>query len=162
MSAVNATHHRMTATDGELRVRGLGWCYSHKAWCGAVDGRPPMETQTAPEPNRCVYIAGPMTNIPRHNFPAFDRARDAMAKWGWEVISPADLSRANGVHEDTYTDTPPIEDIRRFARQDIDAIFTCAAIYMLAGWEKSTGARAEHAVALWLGLRVFYQDSQFI
>jgi hypothetical protein len=34
------------------------------------------------------------------------------------------------------------------------------AIYMLRGWEQSKGARAEHAVAVWIGLEIIYQGGE--
>jgi hypothetical protein len=33
----------------------------------------------------------------------------------------------------------------------------CTAIYMMAGWESSSGAKAEHALAKALGLSIFYE-----
>ena len=41
--------------------------------------------------------------------------------------------------------------------RDIDAIFISNAVYMLRGWEKSAGARVEHALAVYLGLYLIYQ-----
>jgi hypothetical protein len=38
--------------------------------------------------------------------------------------------------------------------RDVDAIFQVATVFLLPGWEKSTGATAEVALAKWLGKKV--------
>lgn len=103
------------------------------------------------------YIAGPMTGIERFNFPAFDAARDALMDQGWHVISPADMDRRDGFDETACTgyESLTIEQRRRFARNDVGAILTVDAVFVLPGWDKSTGARNEVMVAGWLGVPVF-------
>lgn len=109
---------------------------------------------------RRVYIAGPMRGYPKFNFPAFDAARDLALNMGYDPISPADLDRENGIHEDTVI--PPeqeAERTREFVRRDIDALLSLRAengdaIALLPGWARSTGALAEFWVARWLGLKV--------
>jgi len=107
-----------------------------------------------------VYIAGPMRGYEKFNFPAFDAARDLALSLGWEPISPADLDRDSGFHEDAA----PMEALgpeitRQFVDRDTTALLSLRsehgdAIALLPGWEKSTGAVAEFFVARWLGLRV--------
>ncbi len=41
--------------------------------------------------------------------------------------------------------------------RDLAALKTCDGIYMLRGWELSRGARAEKALAEWMGLQVAFQ-----
>ena len=36
-----------------------------------------------------IYISGPMTGMPEHNFPAFHAAADRLRKAGWSVVNPA-------------------------------------------------------------------------
>lgn len=108
---------------------------------------------------RRVYISGPMRGIPQHNFPAFDEARDRFKGWGWDVWSPADADRHNGCDEQTPDRFGPA-DIRVFAKRDMEALLSfraedCDAIAMLPGWENSKGAKAERALACWLGLRSY-------
>ena len=50
-----------------------------------------------------------------------------------------------------------VPNLKEIARRDVDAIFQCEMIYMLRGWENSKGARAEHALANWIGLEIIYQ-----
>lgn len=103
-----------------------------------------------------VYIAGPMTNYPAWNFPAFDFARDFLRLQGHEVVSPADLDRAVGFDGSA----PNLDGFDKLAaiRRDIEAIIECDAIYMLRGWDDSTGAQAEYHLAKWLGKGVMFQS----
>lgn len=107
-----------------------------------------------------VYIAGPMRGIKKFNFPAFDAARDKAISLGFDPISPADLDRQSGWHEDSPPEKANDADMtRRFVERDIDALLSLRAengdaIALLPGWEKSRGALAELMVARWLGLRI--------
>lgn len=40
---------------------------------------------------RCVYLSGPMTNLPQFNVPLFDAIAASLREQGWDVISPAEL-----------------------------------------------------------------------
>lgn len=111
-----------------------------------------------------IYVAGPMRGIPFFNFPAFDAARDRLKKFGWEVISPADLDRAIGFDEKSFpadydwVDLNKIGfDINSAVDRDVAAIKSCDAIYMLKGWDDSKGASAEKGLAEWLGKPVLYE-----
>ena len=50
------------------------------------------------------------------------------------------------------------EFMRQALRRDMDAICdNCTAIYMMANWEESRGAKAEWHLAKALGLDIFYE-----
>lgn len=127
---------------------------------GRFVGDDTFEAEDPGPRKRRVYIAGPMRGYPKFNFPAFDAARDLALNMGYDPISPADLDRENGIHEDTVI--PPeqeAERTREFVRRDIDALLSLRAengdaIALLPGWARSTGALAEFWVARWLGLKV--------
>lgn len=110
-----------------------------------------------------IYIAGPMRGFYFFNFAAFDFASTWLKEQGWFPVSPADLDRDVGFNprelpEDfNWTQTPKGFDMQAAIRRDLAAIMTCQAIYMLDGWENSKGARAEKALAEWLGLEVLYE-----
>jgi hypothetical protein len=109
-----------------------------------------------------------MSHIPYFNFPAFFAAQTALEAKGYETFNPAkkdiDLfgdvfdECTEGSHEQFYKllsdrgiDHHP--DMRHFARIDLNWMIDNAdAIYLLEGWEKSKGARAEKALADWIGL----------
>lgn len=105
-----------------------------------------------------IYIAGPMRNIPRLNFPAFDAARDWLIMRGWQPVSPADLDRQFGFTQFTTDDMLPARFIFDALRRDFMAICQCEAIVFLPGWEYSKGAQAERFVAEQIGLKVYFID----
>jgi len=100
---------------------------------------------------RLIYIAGPMRGLPENNFSAFNEAANYLAAEGWEVINPASLSLEVGGPE-MLAARPALLDTLMEAERAL--VRHCAAIYLLPGWEKSEGARAELAVALRAGLQI--------
>lgn len=93
-----------------------------------------------------VYIAGPMSGYDQFNRPAFHAAECNLRENANVVLNPAVLP--DGLSQAQYMDI-------------CLAMLRCAdAVYMLAGWEKSAGARAEHALAEKLELWRFYQDGK--
>ena len=92
-----------------------------------------------------IYVAGPMTNLPQMNFPAFHAAAAQLRAEGWHVENPAEInSDPNAVWIDCM-------------RADIARLATCDAIYMLPGWEWSKGASLEHHIARALDFQVIYR-----
>lgn len=122
-----------------------------------------------------VYIAGPMTGYEYFNFPAFDNAYEALKySYGFadrDIFSPADhdrmlLKKSNYWMPQESDSTGPWKawsipgapDLRTMLGQDLEWICKEAThIYMLKGWEKSSGARTEHTLAVALGLEIMYQ-----
>jgi hypothetical protein len=98
-----------------------------------------------------------MTGIAEFNFPAFDAVASRLRQEGHRVISPAEMDRADGFNEKGCTghETLTVEQRRRFARNDIDALLKVDGIILLPGWRNSTGATNESKVASWLGLDAF-------
>ncbi|MBU9830504.1 DUF4406 domain-containing protein [Rahnella sp. FC061912-K] len=90
-----------------------------------------------------VYIAGPMTGLPQLNRPAFIQAAMKMSFEKHVPLNPAILP--DGLTEADYMAVG----LTMLQRAD--------AIYLLTGWQFSAGARAEHALALKLGLEVIEQ-----
>lgn len=103
------------------------------------------------------YVAGPMTGRPGFNYPAFDAARDLLADEGWNVISPADLDRQNlGIDFSVMTGNEQLGHLSTaFARQDISSLLVADRVFLLDGWEGSTGATNEGKIATMLGVPVF-------
>lgn len=90
-----------------------------------------------------VYIAGPMTGLPQFNRPAFLQAAINLSFEKHVPLNPAILP--DGLTEADYMAVG----LTMLQRAD--------AIYLLTGWQNSAGARAEHALALKLGLEVIEQ-----
>jgi Domain of unknown function (DUF4406) len=108
------------------------------------------------------YVAGPMTGYDKFNYAAFDAARNTLAHEGWHVINPADLDRINlGVNFGEMTGQ---EDLRHFstsfARQDIASLLVVDAVFLLPGWEKSTGANNEARIGKMLGVEIFSYETR--
>jgi hypothetical protein len=113
---------------------------------------------------KLCYIAGPMRGIDHFNFPAFDEARKEVEALGYSPISPADLDREAGYD---FSNLPANTDLESIGfsllnaiDRDVEALKECDAVYMLRGWERSKGARAEFALAEWMGLDVLYQQTE--
>ncbi|HAT3921239.1 TPA: DUF4406 domain-containing protein [Kluyvera ascorbata] len=93
-----------------------------------------------------VYIAGPMSGLPNFNRAAFNHAHFHLWSKGHVVLNPALLP--DGLTQPQYMDI-------------CLAMLRCAhAIYLLDGWEKSAGARAEKALAEKLSLEIMYQSEK--
>jgi len=129
----------------------------------------PVATTNTTELPRTVYVAGPMRGIKYFNFPEFDAAKAKLEAAGFNVISPADLDREAGCNPGSFhadydwTDLAACGFLLSDAiDRDIEALKRCDAIYMLRGWERSKGAKAEKALAEWIGLEVLYQESEDI
>ena len=90
-----------------------------------------------------IYIAGPMTGLPHFNRPAFNQAALNLSFDKHVPLNPAILP--DGLTEADYMAVG----ITMLQRAD--------AIFLLTGWQFSAGARAEHALALKLGLEVIEQ-----
>lgn len=91
-----------------------------------------------------VYVAGPMTGIPDHNFPAFNAAEDRLVGLGFEVHNPA----TKGVIEGwTWED---------YMRVDLRELTLCDGIFLLNGWWKSPGAKLEQFVASSLNMTILF------
>lgn len=96
------------------------------------------------------YIAGPMTNRRKFNYPQFTRAAEFIrAEFGAKVVSPHELDHGDG----GLLGTIPWEE---YIRTDIEALMTCDAIVLLPDWRDSRGARLEYRIAAELGY-YFYE-----
>lgn len=104
-----------------------------------------------------VYLAGPMTGIPKFNFPAFLEAAGKLREMGHEVVSPAELdmedvsntamqSEDGKLSEDGTTSGHTFGD---FLARDVKIVADeVDGVVCLPNWFKSKGARLEVYVAL--------------
>ena len=99
------------------------------------------------DPKR-IYIAGPMTGLPEHNFPAFHAAADGLREAGWDVVNPAE-------NFDGRTNLPR----ESYLRADMALLVDCEAVAMLPGWEDSRGAKLEYMLACELGMKILDADT---
>jgi len=97
-----------------------------------------------------IYISGPMTGIPEHNYPAFNKAARELRKVGYEVVNPAEL--------DGETEIPWEDCLRRDLHEIVGCLKSkngCKGIATLSGWKDSKGATLEVFVAKELRLPVY-------
>ncbi len=120
-----------------------------------------------------AYLAGPMSGIPKFNFPEFYEAAAIMRMHGWDIVSPAEMDAAIGIADKALASTDGdntklgqtwgdllARDVKLIADGGIEAII------FLPGWQRSKGARLEATVGLLKGWDFqFYQydkERQFV
>ncbi len=89
-----------------------------------------------------VYLSGPMTGYPEHNYPAFHAAREQLRSEGFEVLCPAEKGRVPGWAWEQYL------------KRDLIMVCFADAVVLLPGWADSRGACLEVHVARELGLPI--------
>lgn len=106
-----------------------------------------------------LYIAGPMRGYVNHNFPAFHLAAKKWAKKipGCTIFNPAEMDEQAGFNGNSVS-LDSSEHLKSCMKRDLDAIMKSDGLVMLHGWENSEGARVEHALAVYLGLCIFYES----
>lgn len=106
-----------------------------------------MEQTPAQTPKPTIYISGGITGRPPQEYNThFAAAAARLEAEGYDVINPL----YNGLPEDATWN--------EHMRADIRLLTYCGEIYMLAGWERSAGASAEHALAQAMGMTVHYEQ----
>jgi len=113
---------------------------------------------------KSIFISGPMTDIPEHNYPEFARVEEALQSMGWEVVNPVKFNQEYD-HGDVegwdWLATHPL-DLRECFQKEWDAVRRCDAIFLLDGWQDSRGARAEVAEALKHNKEIHLQSEEQI
>ena len=122
-----------------------------------------------------LYVAGPMQNYPRYNFPAFQEAATTLRRMGFEVISPEeqDHQRDPVAWERAWNSPDGVWKLEEtggltwaeILSQDIILVADVVdGLALLPGWEKSSGARLEVFVGLLRKKRfgLYYPESKAI
>jgi len=118
-----------------------------------------LSNQTTNKP-LSLYIAGPMRGYTNHNFPAF---YSAAKKWAKKIpnciiYNPAEMDEQAGFNSASIC-LDSKEHLKSCMQRDLNTILSYAdGLVMLNGWEHSEGARVEHALAVYLGLSIFYES----
>lgn len=115
-----------------------------------------LKARVTSDLGRRVYVAGPMTGLKDFNFPAFFEASDKLRAEGYAPINPAQHDIDSGYVEivDGEYKTTQFFDLQKVLLWDLQQVAYADTIYLLNGWEKSKGARAEHALAVALGKEI--------
>lgn len=91
-----------------------------------------------------VYIGGPITGIPNYNQEAFAVAASKEEAKGHIVFNPTLLPKGLEYNE--------------YMKLCLPMLGMADELALLPGWQSSKGARAEHEVALCMGLTIRYPD----
>lgn len=97
-----------------------------------------------------IYIAGPMSNLPDMNFPAFHAEAARLRALGFDVVNPAEIN------------ADPTMGWVECMRRDIAELVTCDAVRLLPGWMNSRGAKVEAALALDLEMLVYHPGQEVV
>lgn len=95
-----------------------------------------LNAPVSPRPRKRLYISGPMSGHPDHNFPAFNLAALHLRLAGYDVVNPAGFQENIG--------RSWIECIIH----DLKELATCDAVATLPGWQDSPGANVEVIAAV--------------
>ena len=96
-----------------------------------------------------IYLSGPMSGLPDHNYTAFSRAATKLRGHGYIVYNPAEnFAGHQGLPRSEYM------------RLDLAHVQMADAVFVLPDWRYSVGARLEVAIAQELGIAVYeYHES---
>lgn len=92
-----------------------------------------------------IYLSGPMTGFPEFNYPLFNKVAQAWRTEGHYVLNPAEHFDGDYNHKGGRP---------AYLRADMTDLLEAEAIALLPGWENSSGAKLELAIARELGLHV--------
>lgn len=106
-----------------------------------------------------VYLSGPMTGLPEFNYPTFHAAAARLRAAGYRVYSPSEDANGQPVDRSGLTGHEKASDIgfdlrAAFADYARHITTTACAVAVLPGWENSSGARGEVALAQGIGLPI--------
>ena len=109
-----------------------------------------------------VYIAGPIAGRVNGNAAAFERAARMFAENGHEAVNPhaVEPHEHEGPSAGQAADgSEPRHKAPCYMRSDMQALLMCDVIYLLRGWERSTGATAELLAAKAAGLQIWFEPT---
>ncbi len=91
------------------------------------------------------------------NHPAFYKAETHLMSMMYDVVNPARMDEELGL--DPHRGVMEPEFLKDAVKRDLEAVMACDGLALLPDWEKSKGARAELAVAQWLGKPAYLYPS---
>lgn len=95
-----------------------------------------------------VYLSGPITGLAEEEYTRrFATAERHYEAAGYEVVNPVTIGQE-------LQKTNPHPSYEDYMKVDLEALRTCTAIALIAGWEDSPGAQREKAEAERLGLEI--------
>lgn len=110
-----------------------------------------------------LYLAGPMTGLPKFNFPSFVAATKELRKTGYTIITPVESDSPEVQEAAWLSETGDHADLPRggagsdplvTALKNVEDISKCAGVALLPSWYKSAGTRMEVETAHRFGIPV--------
>jgi nucleoside 2-deoxyribosyltransferase len=93
---------------------------------------------------RRLYLAGPMSGYPEHNFPLFHSVAAQLRRRGHDVFNPAENKDGGTLQPRAF-----------YMRLDIPALLESDGVVLLPGWRTSRGANLEVWLAIDLGMPIY-------
>lgn len=97
------------------------------------------------------YLAGPMTGLPNFNEPSFHKGADLLRLAGWFVYNPVENDAEAGIVLEGQEGLEDF-DLAEAMKRDLVQVLDSDALFVLPGWEYSTGAEIETWVATRRGI----------
>lgn len=97
-----------------------------------------------------IYIAGPMTGMPKFNYPAFFEAERLLKGLNYDVLNPASLPKCD---DDSIKGD---ERWRWYMRRALPMVAQADEMALLPGWDKSKGALLEVNIGSILLMPMWY------
>jgi hypothetical protein len=101
-----------------------------------------------------VFISGPMTGLPKFNYPKFNTIEKKLIDAGVDCVNPVHVClkyNAEIVQSNPVKFQDMIDEQQKLERE-------CDAIVLLDGWSKSKGVRLELKTALELGMKIYLEE----
>lgn len=106
-----------------------------------------------------IYLSGPMTGRPQHNFPEFRRYAAMLREDGHTVVSPAEMEGEAKFGDESQIGWEVDDALyEQMLARDHDAQADTEAIAFIPGWQNSGGAGREGLHALELGHAMYIVD----
>lgn len=108
---------------------------------------------------RMIYVAGPMTGLPKLNYPKFRRVTACLRRKGWDVVSPVEIGETMGLRGESPDEQDAVL-LRHVIDAELRALRSCDAIYLMDGWERSKGTLQELVIAISYHLEIILEQGR--
>jgi hypothetical protein len=99
---------------------------------------------------KTYYLAGPMTGLRQHNFPAFESAAKELRQQGYDIKSPHEIDFG-----ETEENRGRMLPYNYYLKESLKLLLQCDGIVMLPQSHLSRGARIELELAKNCGMEVW-------
>ena len=108
---------------------------------------------------RLIYVAGPMSGLPKLNYPKFRRVAQRLRGEGWRVVSPVEIGETLVLQGESAEEQDGVL-LQSVIDAELRALRGCDAIWLMRGWERSAGTRKELVVAIGYGLEILLEGGE--